>query len=88
MKSEFNHDFLLFAIQVEFYISQTKADNHAVREAACECIAELGIKVKLYIYLCSTAQSHGLTDAYNTGISRRRPSVRQRSPCSYDRLFS
>ncbi|CAB3990045.1 Leishmanolysin-like peptidase, partial [Paramuricea clavata] len=30
---------------VEFYVSQTKADNHAVREAACECIAELGIKV-------------------------------------------
>jgi len=32
-------------IQVEFYISQTKADNHAVREAACACIAELGTKV-------------------------------------------
>ena len=32
-------------MQVEFYVSQTKADNHAVREAACECIAELGIKV-------------------------------------------
>ena len=30
---------------MEFYISQTKADNHAVREAACACIAELGIKV-------------------------------------------
>ncbi|RMX42240.1 hypothetical protein pdam_00011613 [Pocillopora damicornis] len=30
---------------VEFYISQTKADNHAVREAACACIAELGTKV-------------------------------------------
>ncbi|XP_048580229.1 uncharacterized protein LOC116601563 isoform X2 [Nematostella vectensis] len=30
---------------VEFYVSQTKADNHAVREAACACIAELGLKV-------------------------------------------
>ncbi|XP_031559428.1 uncharacterized protein LOC116295668 [Actinia tenebrosa] len=30
---------------VDFYINQTKADNHAVREAACSCIAELGIKV-------------------------------------------
>ena len=33
---------------VEFYISQTEAANHAVREAACACIAELGTKV-LYI---------------------------------------
>ncbi|CAI8043758.1 hypothetical protein GBAR_LOCUS24277, partial [Geodia barretti] len=30
---------------VEFYISQTEAANHAVREAACACIAELGTKV-------------------------------------------
>ncbi|KAK3733797.1 hypothetical protein QZH41_015115, partial [Actinostola sp. cb2023] len=30
---------------VEFYVIQTKADNHAVREAACACIAELGTKV-------------------------------------------
>ena len=30
---------------VEFYISQSEADNHAVREAACACIAELGSKV-------------------------------------------
>ncbi|GIX77823.1 uncharacterized protein CEXT_208401 [Caerostris extrusa] len=30
---------------VEHYISQTKADNHAVREAACACIAELASKV-------------------------------------------
>ncbi|KAK2162572.1 hypothetical protein LSH36_96g05027 [Paralvinella palmiformis] len=30
---------------VEFYISQTEADNHAVREAACACIAELGSKI-------------------------------------------
>ena len=33
--------------QVEFYVSQTKADNHAVREAACACIAELGTKVRV-----------------------------------------
>ena len=31
---------------VEFYISQSEADNHAVREAACACIAELGSKVR------------------------------------------
>eukprot|EP00118_Oscarella_pearsei_P001458 m.7493 g.7493 ORF g.7493 m.7493 type:complete len:648 (+) comp18796_c0_seq1:28-1971(+) len=30
---------------VDFYISQTMADNHAVREAACTCIAELGTKI-------------------------------------------
>ncbi|KAF6022738.1 hypothetical protein EB796_018946 [Bugula neritina] len=30
---------------VEFYISQSEADNHAVREAACSCIAELGSKI-------------------------------------------
>lgn len=30
---------------VKFYISQSNADNHAVREAACACIAELGSKV-------------------------------------------
>lgn len=28
-----------------FYISQSTADNHAVREAACHCISELCIKV-------------------------------------------
>jgi hypothetical protein len=31
---------------VTFYISQAQADNHAVREAACACIAELAIKVE------------------------------------------
>lgn len=31
--------------QVEYYISQSEADNHAVREAACACIAELGSKI-------------------------------------------
>ncbi|EGD76480.1 hypothetical protein PTSG_07596 [Salpingoeca rosetta] len=30
---------------VAFYIEQSQADNHAVREAACACIAELGNKV-------------------------------------------
>ncbi|KAK2178117.1 hypothetical protein NP493_558g01003 [Ridgeia piscesae] len=30
---------------VDFYVKQTEADNHAVREAACACIAELGSKV-------------------------------------------
>ena len=35
--------------QVEFYVTQTKADNHAVREAACACIAELGTKVGLIV---------------------------------------
>ena len=42
---------------VEFYISQTEAANHAVREAACACIAELGTKVvaraiMLGVYVC------------------------------------
>ena len=35
--------FILF--QVDYYIEATDADNHAVREAACACIAELGAKV-------------------------------------------
>lgn len=30
---------------VEYYSASTKADNHAVREAACACIAELGDKI-------------------------------------------
>lgn len=30
---------------VDYYIEATGADNHAVREAACACIAELGKKV-------------------------------------------
>ncbi|XP_033114382.1 uncharacterized protein LOC117114802 [Anneissia japonica] len=30
---------------VIYYINQTLADNHAVREAACACIAELGSKI-------------------------------------------
>ena len=32
-------------LQVEYYIQATDSDNHAVREAACACIAELGSKV-------------------------------------------
>ncbi|XP_076463710.1 uncharacterized protein LOC143295909 [Babylonia areolata] len=30
---------------VEYYIEATGSDNHAVREAACACIAELGSKI-------------------------------------------
>ena len=30
---------------VNYYTLQSEAENHAVREAACQCIAELGIKV-------------------------------------------
>ncbi|PAA50692.1 hypothetical protein BOX15_Mlig006541g1, partial [Macrostomum lignano] len=30
---------------VKFYVEQSRANNHAVREAACACIAELGYKV-------------------------------------------
>ncbi|MCL4127138.1 UNVERIFIED_CONTAM: hypothetical protein GTU68_045495, partial [Idotea baltica] len=30
---------------VPYYVEATEADNHAVREAACECIAELALKI-------------------------------------------
>ena len=30
----------------EFFCSQATADNHAVREAACHCIAELAVKIE------------------------------------------
>lgn len=30
---------------VNYYVESTQADNHAVREAACSCIAELGNKI-------------------------------------------
>ncbi|KAK7103966.1 uncharacterized protein [Littorina saxatilis] len=30
---------------VEYYVQATDSDNHAVREAACACIAELGSKI-------------------------------------------
>ena len=38
---------LCVCVQVDFYISQSQAANHAVRErhAACICTAELGTKV-------------------------------------------
>jgi hypothetical protein len=31
---------------VAYYVEQSKANNHAVREAACACIAELMCKVR------------------------------------------
>lgn len=31
---------------VAYYVSATKSDNHAVREAACACIAELAAKIQ------------------------------------------
>jgi len=35
-----------FAAEIcAYYISQSQADNHAVREAACHCISELCTKV-------------------------------------------
>lgn len=34
-----------FSMQVAYYIEATEADNHAVREAACACIAELALKI-------------------------------------------
>lgn len=37
---DFNH-----ISQVSYYIDATEADNHAVREAACACIAELALKI-------------------------------------------
>ena len=37
--------FIIHDIQVDYYIEATEADNHAVREAACACIAEVGAKV-------------------------------------------
>ena len=42
---------------VKFYVGQSQASNHAVREAACACIAELGTKVRasmayIHTYTC------------------------------------
>ena len=31
---------------VDFYVTQTESDNHAVREAACHCMAELSSKIE------------------------------------------
>ncbi len=36
---------------VDYYILCTKADNHAVREAACQCIAELAAKINREVVL-------------------------------------
>ena len=30
---------------VAYYVACTEAENHAVREAACQCIAELAAKI-------------------------------------------
>ncbi len=42
---------------VAYYVAQAKSSNHAVREAACACIAELMEKVRfqrgmLFLLLC------------------------------------
>ncbi|XP_071785582.1 uncharacterized protein [Asterias amurensis] len=50
---------------VDYYISQSDADNHAVREAACACIAELGSKINQDIvrpYVSSLLE--GLLDCF------------------------
>ncbi len=36
---------MLMYVQMDFYIPQSQAANHAVREATCICTAELGTKV-------------------------------------------
>jgi hypothetical protein len=61
---------------VAYYIEQSKANNHAVREAACACIAELMCKASCQLRVdsrgsCILAQgvtqrlmkSHGVTNA-------------------------
>eukprot|EP00127_Corallochytrium_limacisporum_P001876 Clim_evm31s88 gene=Clim_evmTU31s88 len=67
---------------VTFYIAQTQADNHAVREAACACIAELGIKIKKDVIaphvmtllealiVCLKDESWPVRDASLTAIGR------------------
>ena len=35
---------------VQYYIASTQADNHAVREAACQCIAELVVRACRFIF--------------------------------------
>ncbi|KAK3093794.1 hypothetical protein FSP39_020339 [Pinctada imbricata] len=39
-------------VVVEYYVEATGADNHAVREAACACIAELGSKASTACVAC------------------------------------
>ena len=51
-----NHQYVniscAWIFQVSFYVEQSEADNHAVREAACSCIAELASKVSvIYMYI-------------------------------------
>lgn len=33
---------------VSFYVEQSRANNHSVREAACACMAEMMAKVRAY----------------------------------------
>ena len=50
---------------VEYYISQSEGANHAVREAACACIAELGTKVTS----ChSDSKDKNITIIYNFSV--------------------
>ena len=37
---------------VSFYVEQSDADNHAVREASCTCIAELAMKIDKDALVC------------------------------------
>lgn len=55
---------------VRYYISQTEAENHAVREAACACIAELGAKVSFPLLWVVVHNHHVLLTA---GIFRLFP---------------
>lgn len=41
---------------VSFYISQTLSDNHAVREAACHCMAELASKIDAEVVMPHVSQ--------------------------------
>ena len=52
--------------QVDYYIEATDADNHAVREAACACIAELGAKVsESFFQFCFHLFAKHLSSHYN-----------------------
>ncbi|RUS87848.1 hypothetical protein EGW08_004381 [Elysia chlorotica] len=45
---------------VSFYVVSTESDNHAVREAACACIAELGSKIDKTVvrpYVCKLLET-------------------------------
>ena len=43
---------------VDFYVLQTQSDNHAVREAACHCMAELGVKISKEVVQPYISQIH------------------------------